>query len=158
MRLFKFGFGAIVSLTVFTWLPIASPETVMAAELDLRRKAFAANCVICDACGGGHVAPESAVGLRTKPAHNDCLVGTCAEHHPTNCVVENDLRDDFATTWSEAASASGDELRRLLADGAEGTVKTLYNEKRQAIQFFGCNGNLIANLPLSIYQLESLNQ
>jgi hypothetical protein len=161
MRLSKLGTALTALFGILYLVPVASRQLAFAVELDPRGIPLTIQCLICDTCAGGHVAQFHMGGLRGGLDHpGSCMAGPCQDYHPTGCVVEDqdEFRADLATAWQTAATATGVNLRRLIAKGADGIVKTGYNEKRQSIQFYGCNGIIIGNLPLSTSQLESLSE
>lgn len=162
MRTIRILFGLLAILGIGATASVTGSREVLAAGLDLRLIPFTAeDCVICDVCAGGHVAPLNGAGTRFQEAgaHSTCspVSGPCADWHATGCKVEDNFQQEFPKAWERIASASGEELRLLIHPVEEGAVRYQYNADRHSVQFFGCDDSIIANLPLTKEQLESLD-
>lgn len=154
--LIAIGFCGVVGLVVIT---NPRPAQASVAANDLRSAAFVGwtNCQLCDWCTGvyAHVAVLDAQGLRGGSAHScqDNMSFNCDNSHPIqtgNCsdpVEPEGLTDlALAAAWTAAVSADTDELPNVLA---RSNTNWQYNRERHAIQWPGCNGTIIASLPLT---------
>jgi len=133
----------------------AAPET-SAAVLN---SAFGANCVTCDPeCqgpqGAHHVSASAGAGTRHNFAHPDvCGPGTCDDLHPTGCKGGEETDFDLAASWQAAVRQDYARTTRELVENS--TVVAL-NVDRRALQWYGCDGSVIASLPLEIREFEKL--
>lgn len=158
---------AIGVICVVGLAAITNPRPVQAsvAANDLRSTPFGdSNCQICDVCAGdnAHVAQINAQGLRGGNAH-PCtanLNAGCDSGHPfqggsCNDPVQPEGLNDLAlaAAWQAAVSA---DLRDLPSVLARSNTNWQYNKERHAVQWPGCNGTIIANLPLSEDQARAV--
>ena len=76
------------------------------------------------------------------------MAGSCADNHPTNsnCAVERHSRAQLDSMITVAALASAGD-RPLVLQRFGRTVS--YNAQRNAVQVVGCQGEVVANIPLA---------
>jgi hypothetical protein len=91
---------------------------------------------------GSGVGPDRAYGEQT----HDCDLGVCSVMHP-DCSPEE--QEELAATIVKLPSEVFDLLPPGFEEFAAGSQGTLtYNESRNAVQLLGCQGHVIASLPL----------
>jgi hypothetical protein len=147
----------------------ASPSDARPATITLP---FAAEnlCVSCDVCDVENFlsadfhetwkTPNSTRSPGLTGVHF-CDFATCEQHGheiwgPEQCDDNPEpllSAEAMGALWDEARDAEGAELRRLVARSGR---RVSLNSERGAVQVVGCNGRVLASLPLSRRQVESL--
>lgn len=78
----------------------------------------------------------------------NCNTGSCSSH---SC--NESLASSLQELWTDVQSSNGTQLREILQRHSEVAE---YNEERAAVQFRCTAGNIVASLPLTPRQVESL--
>jgi len=137
------GGSSLASFTIRSSAPAAS----FAGPAPVWRQ-----CVGCDTCGeGAHFVFDTPLGIRyVAPGdnHTDCWqTGSCDTWHPTGCGGFAAAIPDLNLLWTRLGSGiPASDLVGLIR--AKPDIIT-FNAKRNAIQVRGCNGTLLAHVPLS---------
>lgn len=158
MELMALGLTLGAGLVLFRTTSEARPVEV---GLALPFPDLLGGCVDCSTCvaGGevGHKAYDgdgSSVHARGAGSHSWCSgSGTCLEQHPVaypNCDGEvSELEEMLADLEAvRVAIVSGDQDRAIDIVERQRHDRLAYIPDRNAIQAIGCNGTIVAHLPL----------
>jgi hypothetical protein len=150
----------VAAVTAVAGVLLVGNSTQAAPTLDLMATPFAAVCVDCAGCWSegdvGHKAPDgdgTSIYDRGTGSHTTCYTtGTCSQRHPItypNCGGTNN-GEDLVATLEEIRQVilAGDQAAAVAAARSADERHFRYVEARNAIQVAGCDGNLIAHLPL----------
>lgn len=155
---------AVAAVLTLAWAVAPGRSEALAYEAsNLVMQGFdETSCGGCSWCvhedGIGHFT-SSANGLRKlgpNGAHEDCDLGTCDDEHPYQLEKCRNGGESFAgssgetpvtlpSLWFAAVEASSEELQRLVA---EHPTSMYINRDREVLQFVGCDGQVMAQLPL----------
>jgi hypothetical protein len=117
-------------------------------------------CRGCDVCGAGegfHVLYES--GIRDAAPGDDHVgdcwsTGTCDEWHPPLCEMTSAAASELQALWDGLATGiQVGELARRVDDLGE---LVHVDQDRQALQVVGCEGKIVAHIPLSTADFDAL--
>ena len=109
----------------------------------------------CRPCGeenDGHDIVQGVLRNATAPHLENCSPGNCSSHV---CGVEVAQTEEIEELWFAVREAQGEHLRELLAKHEE---IAYYNDERDAVQVRGCNGTVLASIPLSDEQVALLEE
>ena len=107
----------------------------------------------CQSCGDGFHKIIVAVASNAASYHLEtCNEGECAWH---GCDVDNVLVSTMSEMWFAARDEDDERLRELLTEHRE---IAYLNAARQAVQIKGCNGDVLASIPLSDEQVALLEE
>jgi len=111
----------------------------------VRATEIAVGCSKCSWCLNGHEAPP---GSDQNGIHDYCIpLADCNGHGPCSPESPIGLLETQVMELVDQFVDSGDEeaLYRMLSDFPE---KAVLNLERRAVQITGCDGELVAHLPL----------
>ena len=142
-------------------LAMVSVAILMASSTGFRRasRTFAVACP--DKCqdigsqGASHKFAETGANYKCEPnfCHDDPSSGTCEAYHDVCSISSLEAKRDVALI--EVVVARDDELGvKTLLETYGDAVQ--YNKRRHAVQVFGCDGSVIAHLPVSVATAASL--
>ena len=117
-------------------------------------------CRGCDVCPGGHQLYAS--GSRSNGDDgadhvDECWsTGSCEDWHPISSLCGGFASLDTearAALWLAATSDDAESIRRVLADYPDALK---LNSARAALQVYGCDGDIVASIPLSPTRVAAL--
>ncbi|MEX2609453.1 MAG: hypothetical protein WEA24_05865 [Gemmatimonadota bacterium] len=115
-------------------------------------------CIVCDPeCGGGglnyHELPESGQGFGIEvvppgePHWDECWdSGTCDRWHPVGCYDTEEALPDLIVLWDGLKTGMVMTDVASLVKSHPGIIEL--NVNRSAIQVIGCNGGIMAHIPI----------
>ena len=107
----------------------------------------------CRPCSGGR--HDIVVGVKSNASSSHletCGPGTCDAHKCATILVD---AGGVGEVWFDVREADGRELREILRRHAD---VAFYNDARNAVQIRGCDGNVMASIPLSAEQVALLEE
>jgi len=151
----KIGWLAVAGASFLVLGLVASGDSpVYASVIDAAFFEPEKPCVGCDSCelpiGLGHATFDSPQGQR-KPgpngAHPDrCDPNSCVDDHPPGgCTSSLANAPSVSSVWLAARAADADGVQTLLDANPNYVV---YNATRAALQVIGCEGVVLAHIPL----------
>lgn len=137
--------------------PGLSGDSTLSPIIDVRGLAYDDSrfCVLCDVCSGGHATAEHPDALRLGVGH-PCMEGvTCLAHDPCVVTLSPGKDPSVGQLWTALTGAKRSEVERLMGRYPD---RLRFAPSRDAVQILGCNGGIVAHLPLSAEQLSSLGE
>jgi hypothetical protein len=148
-------FPAAVALAVVSVGVSTQPRQAMADPLlDAPFTTPSSGCTyFCRSCGEGK--HDIVVGVKSNASSSHletCTAGQCGWH---SCEVDHELVSTMSELWFAARGEDDERLRELLRENR----KVAYvNPERHAVQVKGCNGDVLASIPLSDEQVAFLEE
>jgi hypothetical protein len=151
--------GRRIALTVLvlfvaagTWIGARPAEAEADPLLDL--PFTSGGCTYhCRECGFEKHDIVVAVTSNATSSHLEtCGPGTCDGHKCKTTLVD---AGGVGEVWFDVREADGRELREILRRHSD---VAFYNEQRDAVQIRGCDGNVMASIPLSAEQVALLEE
>jgi hypothetical protein len=153
----------------FRWFPAAVALAVVSVGISTQpRRAMAdplldapfttppSDCTYyCRPCGGRDGFHEIiwSVNSNASSSHlENCSAGQCGWH---NCEIDHVLVSTMSEMWFAARGEDDERLRELLQENRE---VAYVNPERHAVQVKGCNGDVLASIPLSDEQVALLEE
>ncbi len=163
------GITAAILATIIATMGLATTPNVSAAHNPMLTAPFGViQCGLCDACvlvpgtaEVGHTTARSEEGLRKLgpdgPHPDECEVDSCNTAHPYVIECFPSLALETAPTlpelWSALVQADESELKQVITDNE---MFVHYNSARRALQILGCDGSIVAHMPLTSDQVHAL--
>lgn len=146
-----------VMIALCAYSPPAAPlARAGATGVTLASLAGPANCLTCSQCplsSAVHVAPADLNGLNSAGSHSNCIDLPGCPHPRCGQQAMVEETEAISGLLADASRGNRAAMRTLLIDHQ---TRVTFNAARQSIQASGCNGGIIANVPLSEQDVASI--